>query len=214
VTVPRPTIVIADDHAPTRDLVATIVQDGGFDVVAEAGDAVGAIAAARRHTPDVCLLDINMPGGGIAAAREISAWVPSAAVVMLTVARDDDHLFDALRAGASGYLFKGSHPDAILDALRLALAGEPALSPGLAMRILDQFRHDRSHRVFVPDRGTVQLSAREAEVLELLREGASTAQIARKLYIAPVTVRSHVAAVIKKLHVSDRAEAVRMFDPH
>ena len=211
-TVRRPTIVIADDHEPTRQMVGAILRDGGFDVVAEVGDAAGAVAAAGRYTPDVCLLDINMPGSGIVAARQISAAVAGTAVVMLTVARDDDHLFDALRAGACGYLFKGSAPDAILGALRLALDGEPALSPGLAMRILDQFRDDRSHRVSVPDRGTVQLSAREAEVLGLLREGRSTAQIARQLYIAPVTVRSHVAAVIKKLHVSDRAEAVRMFD--
>lgn len=211
-TVRRPTVVIADDHEPTRQMVGTILREGGFDVVAEVGDAAGAIAAAGRYTPDVCLLDINMPGSGIVAARQISAAAAGTAVVMLTVARDDDHLFDALRAGACGYLFKGSSPDAILAALRLALDGEPALSPGLAMRILDQFRDDRSHRVFVPDRGTVQLSAREAAVLELLREGRSTAQIARQLFIAPVTVRSHVAAVIKKLHVSDRAEAVRMFN--
>jgi DNA-binding NarL/FixJ family response regulator len=212
VTAPSPTVVIADDHQPTRQTVHSILGDGGFDVVAEAADASGAVAAARRHGPAVCLLDVNMPGGGIVAAREISGALPGTAVVMLTVARDDDHLFDALRAGACGYLLKGSNPDAMLDALRLAIAGEPALSPGLAMRILDQFRHDRSRRVFVPDRGTVQLSARESEVLELLRQGRSTAQIARELYIAPVTVRSHVGAVLKKLKVSDRGEAVRLFD--
>lgn len=207
-----PTVVMADDHAPTRQLVASILRDGGFDVVAEGADAGAAVAAALRLRPDVCLLDINMPGSGIVAAREISAALPQTAIVMLTVARDDDHLFDALRAGACGYLFKGSDPDVLLAALRGALAGEPALSPGLAMRILDQFRQDRSHRVYVPDRGAVQLSAREAEVLELLREGRTTAQIARQLYIAPVTVRSHVASVLKKLNASDRDEAVRLFD--
>ena len=207
-----PTVVMADDHAPTRQLVASILDGGGFEVVAQEADAAAAVVAAKRHRPDVCLLDINMRGSGIDAAREINAALPGTAIVMLTVARDDDHLFDALRAGACGYLFKGSHPDALLAALRGALDGEPALSPGLALRILDAFRQDRTRRVHVPDRGTVQLSAREAEVLELLREGRSTAQIARQLYIAPVTVRSHVATMLKKLNAADRDEAVRLFD--
>jgi two-component system, NarL family, nitrate/nitrite response regulator NarL len=207
-----PTVVMADDHAPTRRLVASILGGGGFDVVAEEADATAAVVAAKRHRPDVCLLDINMRGGGIEAAREITAALPGTSVVMLTVARDDDHLFEALRAGACGYLFKGSDPDVLVTSLWGVLDGEPALSPGLALRVLDQFRQDRSRRVHVPDRGTVQLSAREAEVLELLREGRSTAQIGRQLYIAPVTVRSHVAAVLKKLNAADREEAVRLFD--
>lgn len=204
-------VVIADDHRPTVELTEEILTAAGFDVVATAGDAAGAVKAARRHRPDVCLLDIQMPGSGIDAARAISEALPDTAVVMLTVSRDDNHLFDALRAGARGYLVKGTDPDAMVEALRAVLAGEPALSPGLAMRIIEQFRAGRSRRVYVPERGAVTLSPREAEVLELLRQGLRTDQIARRLYVAPVTVRTHVASILKKLNASDRQEVIRMF---
>jgi DNA-binding CsgD family transcriptional regulator len=117
----------------------------------------------------------------------------------------------ALREGAQGYLLKGTDPDAMVAALRGVLNGEPALSPGLAMRILDELRGDTSRRVFVPDRGNVSLTAREAEVLELLRQGLSTAAIGRQLFISPVTVRSHVAAVLKKLKADDRESALSLF---
>lgn len=206
------TVVLADDHVPMRETVAEVLKVGGFKVVGQAGNATDAIALARRRHPDVCILDINMPGDGIEAARAIAAAEPQTSVVMLTVHADDDHLFDAIRAGARGYLVKGTTPDQMLDALRGVLRGEPGLSPGLAMRILERFQVAESRRVHVPDRGFVELSPREAEVLDLLRQGLSTGLIAQRLHVSPVTVRSHIATTLKKLNVADRDEAIRIFD--
>lgn len=206
------TVVLADDHVPMRESVAEILVRAGFRVVGQAGDASAAIALAKRRRPAICVLDINMPGGGIEAARTISVTVPETAVVMLTVHVDDDHLFDALRAGARGYIVKGSPPDVLVASLHDVLLGEPGLSPGIAMRILEQFQGTESRRVHVPSRGFVELSPREAEVLDLLRQGLPTGLVAKRLFVSPVTVRSHIASIVKKLNAANRDEALRMFD--
>jgi len=205
------TVVLADDHVPMRETVAEVLEGGGFRVVGQAGDGPGAVELVRKRRPDVCVLDINMPGGGIQAARSIATTVPATAIVMLTVHVDDDHLFDALQVGASGYLVKGTPPDELVATLQSLLRGEPALSPGLAMRILERFRSTGSRRVHVPDRGFVELSPREAEVLDLLRQGLTTGLIAQRLYVSPVTVRSHIASVLKKLNAPNRQGAIDMF---
>jgi DNA-binding NarL/FixJ family response regulator len=205
-----PTVVVADDHAPTRETVVGILTAGGFDVVAEAADADGAVAGAAAHDPDVCLLDISMPGNGIDAARRIASAHPRTTVVMLTVMVGDDQLFDALRAGARGYLVKGTDPDVMVASLRKTLEGEPALSPGISMRIVEHAGAGTTRRVYVPNRGTVHLSPREAEVLDLLRQGLRTNEVARRMFISQVTVRTHVAAICKKLGAADRAEAVAL----
>jgi DNA-binding NarL/FixJ family response regulator len=205
-------VVIADDHERARSLTRGILEGADFEVLEEAADAAGAVAAVERLRPDVCLLDIRMPGGGIQAAAAIAEKVPDTAVVMVTVARGDQEHFDALRVGARGYILKGTDPATMITALRGVLDGEPALSPGVAMRILDQFRNDRSRRVHVPGQGDVELSPRESEVLGLMREGLTTAQIARRMHVAPVTVRTHVASLLRKLRVRDRQAALRMFE--
>ena len=206
------TVVLADDHAPMRETVAEVLSGAGFKVVGQAGDAAGAVALVRQRRPHVCVLDVNMPGGGIAAAASIAKSCPDTSVVMLTVHVDDDHLFDALRVGARGYLVKGTAPADMVAALRRLLQGEPALSPGLAMRLMDHVRDGGSRRVHVPGRGVVELSTREAEVLDLLRQGLSTSLIAQRLFVSAVTVRSHVAAILRKLDAPDRAAAIRMFE--
>ena len=206
------TVVIADDHEPMREATAQMLAADGFVIVGQARDALEAQALVRTKRPDVCLLDISMPGNGIEAARAICAEFPDTTVVMLTVLADDDHLFAALRAGARGYLIKGGAPGQMTTALRAVLTGEPAMSPGIAMRILERFQDVESRRVHVPGRGFVQLSPREAEVLHLLRQGTSTQVVARRLGIAPVTVRTHIAAVLKKLNVADRREALELFE--
>lgn len=206
-------VLIADDHPPTRAGVRAVLAEHGFDVCAEAADAEAAVAAALRERPDVCLLDIRMPGGGIAAAARISAGLPQTAIVMLTVSRDDDDLFDALRAGASGYLLKDIARERLPAALDGVLAGEAPLPASLVARLVEEFRHrDRRRRVLLRDRPGVQLREREWEVLELLREGLTTAEIARRLFVAEVTVRTHVSAILRKLRVPDRAAAVRLLD--
>jgi DNA-binding NarL/FixJ family response regulator len=211
-TTSRTSVVVVDDHTRIRDLTSTALCGAGFQVVGVGATGAEAVALVKRHRPDLCLLDVHMPGNGIAAARSIASDAPGTVVVMLTVANDDESLFAALREGAQGYLLKGTDPDAMVAALRGVLNGEPALSPGLAMRILDELRGDTSRRVFVPDRGNVALTAREAEVLELLRQGLGTAAIGRQLFISPVTVRSHVAAVLKKLKADDRESALSLFE--
>ena len=208
----RATVLVADDHPPTRAGVRIALEQGGFSVCAEVGDAGSAVAAALRERPDVCLLDIHMPGGGIAAAAEISRRLPDAAVVMLTVSREDSDLFDALRAGASGYLLKDIDPARLPLALEGVLAGEAALPRGLVTRLVQEFRtRQRSKRLIAGFAGA-RLTDREWDVLELMREGESTAEIAERLAIAPVTVRRHISEILRKLRVTDREAAVRLLD--
>lgn len=207
-------VLLADDHAPTRaDIRAALEQDERFCVCAEVADAASAIEASLEARPDLCLLDIRMPGNGIAAAWEISARLPETHIVMLTVSRDDRDLFGALRAGASGYLLKDVDPARLPDSLHDVLRGEAALPGALVARVIEEFR-DRSprRRRIVSDELGQQLTSREWEVLDLLRRGLSTAEIARRLVLSQATVRSHVAAILRKLRVPDRAAAVRLFE--
>jgi DNA-binding NarL/FixJ family response regulator len=208
------TVLIADDHPPTRaDLRQILEEDGRFTVQWEAGDAAAAVSAAIDGRPQVCLLDVRMPGGGVAAAWEISARLPETKIVMLTVSRDDTDLFAALRAGASGYLLKDIDPARLADALESVLNGESALPGSLVARLVSEFR-DRSprRRTIVSEADGTQLTSREWQVLELMRQGLTTAQIARRLVVSPATVRSHVASMLKKLRVPDRESALRLFD--
>jgi DNA-binding NarL/FixJ family response regulator len=171
------------------------------------------VAAAVRERPDVCLLDIRMPGSGIQAAQAIAQQVPESAIVMLTVSRSDTDLFDALRVGAAGYLLKDTDPERLPHALRGVLEGEAALPRRLVTLLIDEFRQRSRHkRLRLVRRGGVDLTTREWEVLELMRDGLSTGEIAERLFVAPVTVRTHVAAILRKLQVRDRKEAVRLLD--
>lgn len=207
-------VLVADDHAPTRaDIREALEGDPRFEVCALVGDAAAAVDAAIRERPDLCVLDIMMPGNGIAAVWEITARLPETKVVMLTVSRDDDHLFAALRAGASGYLLKDTDPARLPHALADVLAGETAIPRSLVARLLGEFR-DRGprRRSLLQDETAAQLTSREWQVLELLRQDLSTAEIARKLVVSQATVRSHVAAVLRKLRVPDRESAIRLFD--
>jgi DNA-binding NarL/FixJ family response regulator len=207
-------VLLADDHVPTRDDIRrTLEADPRFLVCAEAGDAPAAIEGAIRENPDVCVLDVHMPGGGVAAAWEISARLPQTKIVMLTVSRDDSDLFASLRAGASGYLLKDMDPARLPDALGDVVNGEAALPASLVARVLEEFR-DRSPRrreVLAPG-GFETLTSREWQVLDLLRQGLTTAAIARKLVLSPVTVRSHVNNILRKVRAPDREALLRDFD--
>lgn len=210
-TVDAEIVLVADDHPPTRAGVRLALEKGGFSVCAEVGDAASAVEAAVRLRPSICLLDIHMPGNGIAAADEIGRRVPGAAVVMLTVSQGDEDLFDALEAGAIGYLLKDTSPQRLPDALRAVLRGEAALPSHLVTKVVAEFRQRRRRRrVPLPGRKPVELTDREREVLAMLRDGLTTAEIAERLFIAPVTVRSHVAAILRKLRVPDRRSAVEL----
>jgi DNA-binding NarL/FixJ family response regulator len=206
-------VLLADDHAPTRAGVKSALERAGFRVVAEVADAPSAVEAAEREQPDVCLLDIHMPGNGISAAAQITQSDSDTAVVMLTVSRDDNDLFDALRAGALGYLLKDTDPDRLPHALRGVLEGEAALPRALVARVVDEFRErGRRRRLPLAKQKGVELTSREWEVLELMREDLSTAEIAERLFISQVTVRSHIAATLKKLRVPDRKAALKLLE--
>ena len=207
-------VLLADDHVPTRDDIRRALEaDSRFVVCAEAGDSPAAIEAAVRESPDVCVLDVRMPGSGVAAAWEISSRLPQAKIVMLTVSRDDTDLFASLRAGASGYLLKDMEPAQLADALGDVLNGEAALPPALMARVIVEFRDRGPRRRAVLARdGYETLTSREWQVLDLLRDGLTTAAIARKLVVSPVTVRSHVASILRKVRAPSREALLRGFE--
>lgn len=206
----RGRVVIADDHAPTRAAIRQALEAGGFEVVGDGSTAAAAVALAAELRPDVCLLDVNMPGSGVAAVAHIAERDPGVAIIMLTVSRNDDDVFAAIRAGARGYLLKGMDPQRLPDAVGAVLAGEGVLPGSLAARLFDEFRRTSDRRATPAAAAT--LSDREWEVLDLLRQGHSTTEIAERLFVAPVTVRTHVAAMLRKLQVASRREMLALFD--
>jgi DNA-binding NarL/FixJ family response regulator len=208
-----PSVLVADDHFPTRERLRVRLSEAGFRVVA-VGDADSAVCAAGEHRPDLCLIDINMPGGGISAVSRILQVAPASIVVMLTVSRNDDDLFDALQAGASGYLLKDVPLTAVPELLRRALGGEALLSGPLAARLVQEFRErGRRKRVLALHAPGTELTRREWQVLELLAEHLTTAEIAARLFLEPVTVRTHIARILRKLQVPNRQAAVRLLEP-
>lgn len=207
-------MLIADDHAPTRDDVRRALDsDPRFRVCAIAADAAAAVCATVRERPDICLLDVRMPGCGLAAAWEIAARLPQAKIVMLTVSDEDTDLFGALRAGAVGYLLKTMSFARLPDALHGVSSGEAAMPRKLVAHVLETF-HGREPRwrQLVAGTGPEQrLTSREWEILELLAQGQSTTDIARKLILSNSAVRVHIASIVHKLEVPDRRAAARLF---
>jgi len=211
--VSRVSVLVADDHAPTRaDVVDALESDGRFCVCGEARDAAEAVAAALALRPDVCVLDVRMPGGGVAAAWEITARMPDTRVVMLTVSRDGPDLLAALRAGASGYLLKDESPTSLAAGLAAVLRGETAVPRSLVSVLVEPLR-ERSprRRRLVSTVGGAALTSREWEVVDLMRRGLATGDIARRLFVSETTVRTHIAAALRKLGVPDRRAAMRLF---
>lgn len=206
--------LIADDHEPTRDDIQRVLRnDDRFDVCAVAADAPQAVQAAVRERPDVCLLDVRMPGNGVAAAWEITARLPDAKIVMLTVSDEDADLFAALRAGADGYLLKAMNFNRLPAALAGVCSGEAAIQRTLVARVLTRFhgREPRWRRVIGSETSGPPMTSREWEVLELLAQGRSTAEIAEELVLSASAVRVHIASIVRKLQVADRAAAVELF---
>jgi DNA-binding NarL/FixJ family response regulator len=204
-------VLIADDHPLVRAGVGHALTEQGVDVCAEAADGPAAVLAALRERPDVCLLDIDMPGNGIVAAREISDALPETAVVMLTVSDDERDLLAAIRSGAVGYLLKDSDPDRLAFALRGAVSGEAALPRRLMARLLDHLRANEGRRglgLRMP-RGA-RLTEREREVLEFMHDEMTTRDVAIRLSVSPVTVRRHLSSAVAKLGVGDRDAALAL----
>ncbi|HEV7670502.1 MAG TPA: response regulator transcription factor [Thermoanaerobaculia bacterium] len=201
-------ILLADDHTLFRSSLRSLVEARGLEVVGEASDGRQAVELATQLQPDLVLMDLSMPVlNGIEATRQLTATMPHLKVVILTASMEDEDLFDALRAGAHGYLPKNLEADSFFDLLDRALAGEPVLSPQLSRRVLDAFskRETASQPVAEPD----SLTDRERQVLELMVDGiTSNRQIAKRLEVTENTVKFHVRHILDKLHLHNRAQAV------
>lgn len=203
------TVLIADDHPPTRAGVRAALEAGGFVICAEVGDARSAVEATRKTEPEVALLDIDMPGDGVAAIAPILEASPSTFVVMLTASEDEADLFRSLREGASGYLLKDTDPERLPVALRGVLEGEAALPRTLAALLIEEFR-SLSGRRRLPLIGgrRVDLTPREWEILGMMERGETTKQMAEAFTLSPATIRSHISAILRKLAAKDRSEAI------
>jgi DNA-binding NarL/FixJ family response regulator len=206
----KPTVVIADDHQITRFGVRAALTEGGFEVLAEAADGPGAVEQVLACSPDVCLLDISMPGGdGISAAAEITRRAAQTLVVMLTVSDSIDDVLRAMRSGAVGYLPKDTRPDRLPVALCGVIKGEAAFPRTLMGRMLGELQLMSAGAAEARQPEETELTPREAQILELLRVGAGTIQIGKMLSLSPITVRRHISASMAKLGVSDRDAALR-----
>ncbi|MFH8790090.1 response regulator transcription factor [Streptomyces roseoverticillatus] len=201
-------VVVADDQELVRSGFAMILSaQPDIEVVAEAGDGAEAVAAVRRHAPDVVLLDIRMPGmDGIEAARTICADSGCKAV-MLTTFDQDDYVYEALHAGASGFLLKDVRRDDLVHAVRVVVAGDSLLAPSVARRLVADFT-SRGQPAATAAPALGALTARERETLVLLGRGLSNAEIAAELVVSEHTVKTHVSNVLSKLGLRDRIQAV------
>jgi DNA-binding NarL/FixJ family response regulator len=198
-------ILLADDHPLFRDgLKALLSSVDDAEVVGEAASGVEVVENALELQPDVVLMDLHMPGlNGIEATRRIVQVSPHVGVLVLTMVEDDDAVFAAMRAGARGYLVKGSSQAEILSAIRAVGAGEAVFGPAIARRLIEYFAS-----ASVSPQAFPELTRREREVLELIARGEGNAAIARELTISQKTVRNHVSNIFTKLQVVDRAQAI------
>jgi DNA-binding NarL/FixJ family response regulator len=207
--VDHPLVLLADDDVAHRRGVREALEANGFAVVAESGDAATAISAATRLRPDILLLEIELPGDGLSAIGRIARASPKTLMVVLSRSERHEDVVTALTRGASGYLLKGISGDRLASTLRSAYDGEPPLSRSLVPHLVEEIRRGSERRLLLPD-GVVTLTPREWEVGELLRERHSTAEIADRLGVSPVTVRRHVGLLLHKLGAQSREAAVDM----
>lgn len=199
------TLLLVDDHALVRGGVRAYLEtQPDLEVLAEAGSGEEAIRLAAEYVPDVVLMDLVMPGmDGVEATRRLREVSPRTLVVVLTSFHEDMHIFPAIKAGAISYLLKDIGPAELAEAVRAAARGEAIIHPRVAARLMQELRGSRA-QAFNP---YTELSTREQEVLKLIAEGLSNAEIAEKLVLSEKTVKSHVSNILNKLHLTDRTQA-------
>ena len=199
-------LVIVDDHVLFRDGLATILNaEADYDVVGQGGSAEDAIRLARELQPDLILLDLDMPGGGLEAARVIANEYPTTRIVVLTASEADDHLIAALKTGASAYILKGVAARELLRILRAVAAGESYVPPALAASLLIEMREPQAQKD--QDSPLNELTRREREILEGLASGFSNKEIGQKLFLSEKTVKHYITNILQKLQVRNRVEA-------
>lgn len=199
-------VLLADDHALFRAGIASLLRAWGLEVVGEAANGFEALELTRRLRPDLVLMDIGMPDcNGLEATRLIKAEYPDTRIVMVTVSDGDEDLFEAVKSGAEGYLLKDMSADDLERTLEAVASGEPALSPGLATKILDEFA--RLARVGPAKEPEDALTPRERDVLQMVAEGATNREIATALFVSENTVNFHMKNILRKLHLKNRTQA-------
>jgi DNA-binding NarL/FixJ family response regulator len=203
-------IVVADDHAVVRTgFAAMLGTQPDFNVLGTAGDGAEAVLACRELCPDVVLMDIRMPGtDGIEATRQLTLEDPAPRVLILTTFDLDEYVFDALRAGASGFLLKEATAGQLYDAVRVIAAGDALLAPGITRRLISEFARIRPPAAVPQPSSLAALTPRETEVLRLVAEGLSNSEIAARLTVTEDTVKTHVSRLLAKLSLRDRVQAV------
>jgi two-component system NarL family response regulator len=203
-------VVICDDHALFRHGLATVLeQEPGIAVVGEAEDGEGAVAAAEELAPDVILMDVRMPKlSGIEATKAIAERAPATRIVMLTVSDEEEDLYEAVKAGAAGYLLKEISIEEVAGAIRSVLAGESLITPSMASKLLTEFSNLSKRAEAKQGMPSPRLTGRELEVLKLVAQGMSNKEIAAELFISENTVKNHVRNILEKLHLHSRMEAV------
>lgn len=202
-------VLICDDHAVFRRGLALVLgPEPDIEVVGEAAEGTAAVELARELSPDVVLMDVRMPGiGGIEATRKVAVEAPGARIVMLTVSDEDQDLYEAVKAGAVGYLLKEVSIEEVADAVRTVSTGQSLISPSMASKLLTEFSA-LARRVDEPGPGSgPRLTDRETEVLKLLARGLSNRVIAERLDIAENTAKNHVRSILEKLQLHSRTEA-------
>jgi DNA-binding NarL/FixJ family response regulator len=206
-------VVLIEDEALVRASIRSILERSGFSVRAEAVTAQEGIEVTLRERPDICLVDIGLrEGNGIEVTREVTRHAPATAVVVLSASDGHSHLIDAIRAGAAGYLLKGMDPERLASALQGVVKGEAAIPRPLMAHLVKALQTQGRRRVVIGMHGRIDLTSREWEVLDMLCEGLSTAEIAKRLSVSAVTVRRHVSETMRKLGARDRAEAVALME--
>jgi DNA-binding NarL/FixJ family response regulator len=203
-------LLVDDDDLMRAGLRSVLSSDETIDVVGEAGDGRDAVECVRKLRPDVVLMDVRMPNlDGIAATREVLAARPEAKVVILTTFEEDDYIFGALRAGASGFLLKRTSPEDLIGGLHTVAAGDSLLSPSVTRRVVERMAGQPAPAPDAAARARLQeLTPREREVLELVARGLSNSEIAAAFVIEESTVKTHVKRILMKLRLRDRVQAV------
>jgi DNA-binding NarL/FixJ family response regulator len=208
VTSPIRVLLVDDDDLMRAGLKAVLSSDAGIDVVGEAGDGRAAVERTRALRPDLVLMDVRMPDlDGIAATREVLGTSPEVRVVILTTFEQDDYIFGALNAGASGFLLKRTGPEQLLAAIHTVAAGDSLLSPSVTRTVIARMARQPTPQIG-SDRLLGELTPREREVLELVARGLSNREIASELVIEESTVKTHVKRILMKLRLRDRIQAV------
>jgi DNA-binding NarL/FixJ family response regulator len=201
-------VLIADDQALVRAGFRQLLErEPDLDVIGEAADGAEAVALARSGRPDVVVMDVRMPNvDGLEATRRVLSERPAPRVLVLTTFDLDEYVFEALRAGASGFLLKDAAPDELVSAVRLVARGDALLAPAVTRRVIEEFA--RRAAPSRPNPGLESLTPREREVLLLVARGLSNAEIANELFLTPGTVKTHVGHILRKLDARDRVQAV------